>query len=203
MALIVTAVVVLIPVELGILFYQGKRLNGKFSLKGVVLYRQKLPWKQYLLWVPIIFVASGVIMTLMASFNTFFEDWFKWIPESMRLGMGLSADFERGKLIQTYILHFIFIIFVAPSVEEVYFRGFLLPRMPDQLKWGKPIVHSFLFALYHVWSPGLFLARTLALLPLILVVQWKKNLYLGMIAHWMINSIDFFIGLVFILGMGV
>ena len=50
MALILTAVLVLIPVELGILLWQGKRRNGRLSLKGVVLYRQKLAWHQYLLF---------------------------------------------------------------------------------------------------------------------------------------------------------
>ena len=117
--------------------------------------------------------------------------------------MGLSGDYDRSKLIQTYVLHFIFIIIVAPSVEEIYFRGFLLPRMPENLGWGKPILHSFLFALYHVWSPWMFPARTLALLPLIYIVRWKKNLYIGMVAHWLINSIDFFVGIAFILGMNV
>ncbi len=203
LALIVTALFVLVPVELGILFYQGKKRNGKFSLEGIVLYRHKLPWHQYLLWVPVIFVTSGLIMTALNPISSWIEGWFNWLPESLRLGMGLSGDYERGKLIQTYILHFIFIIFVAPSVEEIYFRGFLLPRMPENLHWGKPILHSLLFALYHVWSPWMFLVRTLALLPLITVVSWKKNLYLGMIAHWLINSIDFFIGIAFLLGMSV
>jgi len=203
MALIVTALFVLVPVELGILFYQGKKRNGKFSLEGIVLYRYKLPWHQYLLWVPVIFVTSGLIMTALNPISSLIEGWFTWIPEWLRLGMGLSGDYERGKLIQTYILHFIFIIFVTPSVEEIYFRGFLLPRMPENLRWGKPILHSLLFALYHVWSPWMFLARSLALLPLITVVSWKKNLYLGMIAHWLINSIDFFIGIAFLLGMSV
>lgn len=202
MALILTAMFVLVPVELGILFYQGKKRSGKLSLKGIVLYQQKLPWHQYVLWVTVIFVTSGLIMTLLNPISSMIEGWFDWIPESLRLGMGLSGDYERGKLIQTYILHFIFIIFIAPSVEEVYFRGFLLPRMPDKLRWGKPILHSFLFALYHIWSPWMFLARTLALLPLIYIVRWKKNFYLGMIAHWLINSIDFFVGVAFIVGMG-
>lgn len=202
MALILTAVLILVPVELGILLWQGKRRHGKLSLTGVVRYREPLPWHQYLQWVPAIFVASGAIITLLNPVSAAMETWFDWIPESMRLGMGLSAAFTRAKLIQTYALHFVFIIFVAPTVEEWYFRGFLLPRMPQKLGWSAPIVHSLLFALYHVWSPWMVLARTLALLPLIYVVRWKKNLGLGMAAHWLINSIDFFVGLGFILAMG-
>ena len=41
-----------------------------------------------------------------------------------------------------------------------------------------------------------------SLLPLIYVVLWKKNIGLGMGAHWLINSIDFCVGVVLILAMG-
>jgi membrane protease YdiL (CAAX protease family) len=151
--------------------------------------------------VPVIFIASGAIITLLNPVSTAMAAWFDWIPEPLRLGMGLSEEFSRSKLIQTYALHFVFIIFVAPTVEEWYFRGYLLPRMPQKLGWSGPLVHSLLFALYHVWSPWMVLARTLALLPLIYIVRWKENIRLGMAAHWLINSIDFFVGLGFILAM--
>ncbi len=198
MALILTAIVVLVPVELGVLLWHGQQRNGKLSLEGVVLYRRKLPWWQYALWVPVIFIASGVIITLLNPVSDASMGWFGWIPASLRLGMGLSDAFTRSKLIQTYTLYLVLIVFVAPTVEELYFRGFLLPRMPERLGWAAPLVHSLLFALYHVWSPWMFVARTLALLPLIYIVRWKRNLYLGMAAHYLINSIDFVMGVVFI-----
>jgi hypothetical protein len=168
----------------------------------VVRYRQPLSRHQYLLWVPVIFITSGLIITLLNPVSGVIEGWFDWIPSSLRLGMGLSEAFTRAKLIQTYALHFIFIIFVAPTVEEWYFRGYLLPRVPEKLGWSSPLVHSLLFALYHVWSPWMVLARTLALLPLIYIVRLKRNIGLGMAAHWLINSIDFFVGVGFILAMG-
>jgi len=151
------------------------------------------------LWVPIIFVAFGVIMTLSGPINNQLASVFQWISETFRREMGLAGDFSRSKLVLTYALHLIFIVFLAPAVEELYFRGFLLPRMPKKLRWAGPLVHSLLFALYHVWSPWMFVARTLALLPLIYVVRWKQNLYLGMGAHWLINSIDFVMGVLIIL----
>ena len=201
MALILTAVLVLIPVELGVLLLQGKHRNGRLSLEGIVLFRQRLSWQQYALWIPAIFVTSGVIMTILNPVSGWIQGWFDWIPESLRLGMGLSDAFTRSKLIQTYALHFIFIVIIAPAIEELYFRGFLLPRMPKSLGKAAPIVHSLLFALYHVWSPWMLLARTLALLPLIYIVKWKKNIFLGMGAHWLINSIDLVMGIMFIAAM--
>ncbi len=201
MALELTAIFILLPVELGTLFWWGKRINGKFSLKNVVLYRQKQPWWSVLIWSVVIFVASGLIMTLMNPINQSIEGWFDWIPASMRLAMGLTGGFARNKLILTYILNLIFIVFIAPTVEELYFRGFLLPRMPEKLGWAAPIFHSFLFAAYHLWSPWMIFARTLALLPLIYIVRWKKNLFTGMIAHWMINAIDFIVGVAYLFNL--
>jgi len=153
MALIFTAIIVLLPVELGTLFWHGKRKNGKLSLKGVVLYCQKLSWGQVALWILVIFVISGSIMTVLNPVSAFIQGWFLWIPDHLQLGMGFSETFSRGKLVQTYALHFVFIVLIAPAIEEIYFRGFLLPRMPEKLDRFAPIFHSLLFALYHVWSP--------------------------------------------------
>jgi hypothetical protein len=43
MALILTALFILVPVELGILLWQGKQLSGKLTLKGVVCCQGALP----------------------------------------------------------------------------------------------------------------------------------------------------------------
>ena len=61
------------------------------------------------------------------------------------------------------------------------------------------MLHSLLFALFHVWTPWLTVARTIGVLPLIMIVQWKRNIYLGMLAHILVNSIDVIIGVAFML----
>jgi membrane protease YdiL (CAAX protease family) len=52
------------------------------------------------------------------------------------------------------------------------------------------VINAVLFALYHMWTPWLAIGRILGVLPLILVVQWKRNLYVGMAAHVMANTLD-------------
>ena len=89
---------------------------------------------------------------------------------------------------------------IAPTVEELYFRGYLLPRMPHLKGWS-PLLHSALFALYHTWTPWLAVTRTIFVLPLIYVVQRKKNIYLGVIAHCLINTIDVIVAVIYILGL--
>lgn len=126
---------------------------------------------------------------------------FSWIPSDLILTMGLNGEYARSDLIITYILFLILIVIVGPVIEELYFRGYLLPRMPSRLKGSAVLFHSGLFALYHTWAPWLFITRTIAVLPLVYIVKRKRNIYPGIISHCLINSIDFIIGLSFIMNM--
>lgn len=200
MALILAGVFVLVPVELGLL-YAGSRQEGSISPFGAVRYRRPLPLPKYLLWVPVIFLGSAALMTLLTPAADGLQVLFEWIPESFRVGMGLTGDFSRQALIITYSAAFLFVVVIVPVVEEMYFRGYLLPRLPVDRRWS-PLVHSGLFALYHTWTPWMVVSRTIGVLPLIYVVRWKKNLTVGVIAHCLLNSIDIVVGVAFILQMG-
>ena len=198
LALILAGGLIITPVELGILFYKSRKHNKKL-LGEVIHYLDPLPRKDYLIWVPVIFLGSGLIMALFGPLTEAAASFFTWLPESMILDMGLSETYPLSKLIVTYTLLFLLIVLIGPFTEELYFRGYLLPRMPAKMKaWG-PVLHSILFAAYHLWTPWFIFARSFALLPLIYTVKYKKNLILGVIAHCLLNSIDFIIGLVFII----
>jgi hypothetical protein len=63
-----------------------------------------------------------------------------------------------------------------------------------------PLLHSLLFAFYHIWTPWMFVTRTLGMLPLVFAVQ-RRNLNLSIIVHILTNSLDVFAAFGFILGM--
>lgn len=198
MALTLAGIFVLLPFELGFLLYK-KRLTGKKLMGGVIKYTKRISIWQYIVWVLVIFILSGIIFTALKSTSDYFMTFFNWIPSDMTLDMGLSKEFSKQKLIITYGSSFVFFVILFPAVEEMYFRGYLLPRMPANLKGWTSVIHSGLFALYHVWSPWFFVARTFGLLPLVYIVKRKENVFLGIIAHSLLNSIDFIVGAVFIL----
>lgn len=200
MALVLSGFLVLIPFELGFLLYQSKK-TGKKLIGEVVLYQKRLKTWQYIVWVAVIFVLTGLLFKAFEFSSGYLMKLFSWIPSGHMLDMGLSEEYSKTRLIITYALFFIFIVVVLPTIEELYFRGYLLPRMPENLKGFTEIIHSTLFALYHVWTPWLIITRTFGVLPLIYIVKRKENVYLGIIAHCLINSIDFVVGVVFILGM--
>src|SRR5512141_980562 len=58
-ALILAFAFILIPLELGYLFYQGRKKTGRFTLRQIISYRNSIPWWQYLIWVFVIFIFVG------------------------------------------------------------------------------------------------------------------------------------------------
>ncbi len=52
--LLLGALLIIVPFELGILLYTGKQLTGRLSLRGSVVYREPLAPRQYLWLVPLV-----------------------------------------------------------------------------------------------------------------------------------------------------
>jgi membrane protease YdiL (CAAX protease family) len=186
---VIAGLLVLTPFQLGFLLYQGQKLNGRPSLRGVVLFRERMPAWQYLVLSLLIFAWLALVwFVLKPAANRFFiENFFSWMP-----GFFL-ADFSRPNLGQYSRASLLAIatlvtiqISLGGAVEELYFRGYLLPRLAFLGKWA-PAVNILLFSLYHFWSPWENLARILALTPFIYIVWWKRNVYLAVLVHFAIN----------------
>jgi membrane protease YdiL (CAAX protease family) len=75
----------------------------------------------------------------------------------------------------------------GPLVEEMYFRGHLLPHLERLGRWS-PAVNTTLFALYHFASPWQFFARALGLMPLFYFVWRRSNIYVGIAVHCALNT---------------
>lgn len=190
--------VVLVPFVFGLLYYEGYKRNGRLSLDGVVLYREPLPWWQYLIFVPLLLAAGALIPLLAPVSSAIFRELFSWWPAIYNLSPDLSV-YSRSALIGTLLFQFLTIAIIAPITEEIYFRGYLLPRLSRYGFWAAPI-HAILFALFHVWTPWLVVARTVALIPFTLIVQRKRNIYIAIIMHIIINVLDLTAGVMLLLG---
>jgi membrane protease YdiL (CAAX protease family) len=77
---------------------------------------------------------------------------------------------------------------VTPIVEELYFRAFLMPRIPVSGRWA-PAVNAALFAIYHFYTPWNCLAIFAAFLPLAYYVRLRGNLLPTIITHMLFNSV--------------
>ena len=198
-ALVLAIALAMIPVELGLLLYLGHARNGRFSLQGVVLYREQVQLRRYLMYVPLVFAASFMVVaigsfTLDGALRTAV---FAWMPS---VDWDLRGGYTRATLIVSFSLTALLVLLLESSVEELYFRGFLLPRMRYAGRWAV-LLHSFLFALYHVWQPWRLVSLAIGMLPVVFAARRTRNIYVGMIAHMLLNAYDVVIGIAFILAM--
>jgi len=189
--LFVVVAPVLILMQLGFLFYQGKRLNDKYSLQGIVLYRDHpMPrWKMAVLSLPILAWIAFVFLAARPPLNAFFvQHFFSWVPENFHDEAFLAhlKDFSPSFLKIVCIL-FALSITIGGMVEELYFRGYLLPRMETLGIWA-PFLNVLLFSLYHFWSPWENVVRLLALTPWVYAVWRTRNIYLSVLIHGLINA---------------
>jgi len=115
---------------------------------------------------------------------------FAWAPEWYLKPLDLDAvtAYSPSAWIATLTAYLLLNGLAAPIVEELYFRGWLLPRMTRFGRWA-PVLSTVLFSLYHVWTPWQFFSRVAAVAPYTYAVSWRRNVYLGMVVHILLNTV--------------
>jgi membrane protease YdiL (CAAX protease family) len=200
LAFLLAGLFILVPFELGLLFYQGKKRNGTISLNGIVLYREPIPVWQYVLLAAVLLLYANFILVIVYPpiAQMLIKTLFFWLPDWYFLSS--SLEYTKSVLLMTALFGFAVNGFVAPITEELYFRGYLLPRI-SRLKAGAPVFNGVLHSLYHFWMPWQVPGLILGLLPAAFVVWWKRNIYLGMIVHVVGNALGSILTLVTILSL--
>jgi membrane protease YdiL (CAAX protease family) len=106
------------------------------------------------------------------------KTFFHWWPDQFSFQLLLRDPTKEAGYAGIIVLVLFYIILsgiLGPLIEELYFRGYLLPRM-DRFagKWA-PLLGAFLFSIYHFYSPWENLIRIVASYPLVYTV-WKKEI---------------------------
>jgi len=198
-ALFLTMLVVLVPCEVAVLLRARKNVSRSAASAPVIPYRQRLSALEYALLVPPL---------LAWAFFCFFVVG----PREEQLAAGLvspsvagwlrsgapSGVFPRSAWIATMLFGLVVNGLAVPVVEELYFRGNLLPRIPLSSRWS-PLLNAALFSLYHLFSPWQNLTRTAAVAPIAYAVSWKRSVYVGIATHCLLNTIPMTLGLVALL----
>jgi uncharacterized protein len=169
-------VVVLAPVLFGLLWL-GRKRNGRFSLRGVVHYLDKpiSRGKITAIIAGLIVWMTVVSLALTPLDNLVFDRFFTWIPFE---GAGGSATayldgYSHSMLVVTMLVCLPLTGFSLPLIEELYFRGFLLPRIAH-LRLGAPVLNTVLFSVYHFWAPWTVLSKIIFMFPAVWLV-WRKH----------------------------
>lgn len=187
LVMLITGTLILAAFQFGYLYYLGKKKNGTLSLQGIVLYREKMPWWQYIIFTVLILGWAILIVQLGANITEFLSTKvFSWIPDWYRLSRGSVEQNAPAVEITMAVLTILIFGVVAVVSEELYFRGYLLPRLTKLGKWA-PLFNVVLFMLYHFWQPYMLVVGIIGLLPWVYIVWWKRNVYLSILVHCIMN----------------
>ena len=186
LSLLISIIIVAIPLLIAHLLSVKKKENLR-SLLLINGYNNKLPIGRLILYalglVVFAFLVWGITQPLDKVITA---KLFSWLPDwyTVQNFNGYNKDSIRLTLIFNLILNG----FLAPLVEEFYFRGYLLPRMAAWGKWAF-VLNAVLFSLYHFWQPYIYLTLILSLLTMTWLVWKTKDLRLAILTHCLLNIV--------------
>lgn len=186
MAILLSIIIIAVPV-MAIHLFVAKKAAGSKQLSAVFAYKPTLTTGKLVLWsfllVVIAFVVWGATQPLSVWITA---HWLQWLPSwyNVQSFTGYAPD----KIRQVLLLNIVLNGLLAPAIEELYFRGYLLPGME---KYGKTaiLLNTALFTIYHFWQPYIYPTLFLALLPMVYMTWKTKDLRLAVLTHICLNLI--------------
>jgi uncharacterized protein len=192
-ASILTIPLVIVPFMLGWLVLEARRITGRHAPLAVVQYRERVPLRRFAgwsaalaLWGAVVFGAAeavGVSEALRAAFSAL-PSWFLHpaeFDEIVAMGTPQLVIFLTSMVLVVGIL--------APTVEELYFRGYLMPALGRFGAWA-PVAGVALFTLYHFESPWEGPVRFAVVLPMAWAVWKLRSVRLGIVVHVALNTLS-------------
>jgi len=183
---LVAIAVVAVPLLL-LHLHNSKKQENKNSITDINGLTNKLPTSRLILYslalVTFAFIIWGATQPLDAIVT---KKFLSWLP-SWYTVQDLSG-YAKDKVVITLILNLALNGFLAPYLEEFYFRGYLLARMQSFGKYAF-VVNTILFSLYHLWQPYVYLTLILSLMPMMWLVWKTKDLRLAILTHSLLNLV--------------
>jgi uncharacterized protein len=187
------AAVGILGLELGWLLFQARRQTGRFALSAVLPYRPgRFTWRKALLAFGLWFFGLAVSFGLAGLKPAVLETVFPWMPgwAVNPLPRDVAATSTATVLLVTGIGLLLINVILGPLTEELYFRGYLLPRLARFGAWA-PLINITLFSLYHFWTPWDVLTRIVMLLPMGYAVWRTRDIRIGIAVHIGFNGTGF------------
>ena len=182
LSVILAFIIGLIPSELGILKFISWKENKKIN--ELILFKNKTPINEFVLSIIIPAIIAVFAFIFIKPIEVKLWDKLVFLPYIFKLENTNFLEINHLKI--TIILSFIFGDFLAPFVEEIYFRGYLLPRMGVFEKFA-PFVNTLIFSIYHFFTPRQIITRIIGITPMVYSVWYKKDIKIGIIMHCLLN----------------
>jgi uncharacterized protein len=180
---LILCIPLLLVCEVGVLIVERKRIN--WSWESIIVPRgsRGVLILDILLSVAAIYAIAEVASALATPSRTaILGAMSAWLPPRA-IFSGIPAGISRATLWLGLFLSG----FAASISEELYYRAFLLPRIPVSGRWA-PAVNAALHSISHFYTPWNYLTFFLAFLPLAYYVRLRGNILPTIITHILFNS---------------
>jgi membrane protease YdiL (CAAX protease family) len=183
---------VLTPIELGLLL---RAAGGSWRrLPEVLAFRRRLPLRLYLTIVPCLTAMAVGLVVLLDPLEQRILDVY---PAAWRLPED-SGAFPVATMVGTLLFALVVDGLINPAVEELYFRAYLLPRLP--VRGALAVVTSAgLFAAQHYWQPERFVFVFVGQVLLIAVMLRVRSVRISIAVHCLTNSLAILLALAAVL----
>jgi membrane protease YdiL (CAAX protease family) len=189
LAFVLAAVLAGLPCMLALLAAPEGPGRGLAALRRILRRQQPMPlWLYAALFVPLLALAFALLFATVPLCQFMAAEVFFWLPEYLLPSGRPPVPPDRALLLLALLLQLVVDGVVAPLVEEVYFRGFLLPRLA-YLGRVAPAINALLFTLQHFWQPYNWVLIFLLNLPLAYVVWWRRNIIISILLHCSTNTL--------------
>ncbi|MBX6750757.1 MAG: CPBP family intramembrane metalloprotease [Micromonosporaceae bacterium] len=179
---------VLVPSELAII----RRFAPDHRIRSIVDARWPAPRRFLLLFLPTLaaaILAPGLVQwlepALHRSMQAVLPTWWDLDPGDL----GARPAWQVTITLAGWLLCF---VVIGPITEELYFRGFLLPRLASRPALAVP-ANAILFALYHGWQPYTWATVAIFVVPLAIVALRPRGVVVAATAHCTVNLIGLLI----------
>ena len=187
LALMLAILFVEVPVMWTIIVRQVRReTGGRFTLRDAFPWRTSVPiWLYLVIGLPVIILSFVVIGALGPVMERIIQEGiFAWVPAwfVMRPAPNMFTTLSQSTLITLWAFGLIGMTIAGGLTQELYFRGFLLPRIAH-LGGAAPVVNAALFAIFHLIAPWGWPTFFLASLPWAFLVYWRRSVKIGLFCH--------------------
>jgi membrane protease YdiL (CAAX protease family) len=195
LSMMIAIVVIVTPVIL-IHLYRAKSDEKARKFTDLLSFKEKLSSKKLVLYTIGLILFAYLVYGLTQPINQYLsESLFHWLPEWYQVRD--FAGYSKKVIIWVLTMNLILNGILAPVLEELYFRGYLLPRMKS---FGKaaPVANAVLFSLYHFWQPQIYLTLMISLLPMTYLVWKTQSIRLAIYTHCGLNILGALLSLAMI-----
>ena len=202
---IIASIMLLIFVVVGFVLIRNEARANNISIRDRLLIK-KLGVKKWLICLGIM-IAGIILSSAVSPIVEFFKELPGLsIPDYMPFWLNPSIDpmnTDMDILSPNFALKGNYLVVVIMSIclllnilaEEIYFRGWLLPKMQNFGKWSW-VLNGLLFALYHTFQLWLFPMLFVLSLATTLTVYLSKSILPAFLTHIIANFVLGILGII-------